>query len=60
MESVENPETEEGQGNANVVGPFVLVHTFVVTGLDGVISLTSTGNLGRSSSRSLRVTLVSL
>ena len=57
MEGVENPETAEGNKDAAVVLAIVLINTFVISSLDGVVTDTLTSDLGSLSSLSLIVTL---
>jgi hypothetical protein len=56
MEGVENPETTEGNKDAAVVLAIVLINTFVISSLDGVVTDTLTSDLGSLSSLSLIVT----
>ena len=57
MEGVENPETAEGKKDAAVVRAIVLINTFVISSLDGVVTDTLTSDLGSLSSLSLIVAL---
>ena len=55
MKGVENPETAEGNKDAAVVPAIVLINTFVISSLDGVVTDTLTSDLGSLSSLSLIV-----
>ena len=60
MEGVENPETAEGKKDAAVVRAIVLINTFVISSLDGVVTDTLTSDLGSLSSLSLIVALIGI